>query len=112
MNETVMGKDGQVHTLLDRWDLIFLVEEYAGYEVSHFLEKTIEELETEIQDLQAELQELTKEMEQERDNNHDILITIREETEAAQEILEGARLNRKKLDKVLLNIWNIAHGEL
>ena len=112
MPHVITLKDGIYSTIFDQYDMLELVEKYAGFDLRACISELMEENISVLKDCQADLKDAIGELDRTRDHNHSILCSIREEAEVLTDLLSDTRLNRKKMEAAAHSIWSIVKDEL
>lgn len=105
-------KDGKTATVFGLKDVLELIEEYAGPEPGRFIEDYVSEMEQDRADFDGQEKYYEGRLEKQEDHYRTLLNNVKEELEAAGQLLEAPRLNRTKLAAAVGNIQKMVRAEL
>ena len=97
-------KDGSNHTLFKFRDFLDLVDQEMGMDAAKWLETHVNQLEAAADYTTAQIETDLTGYEASLGSNTTAFMDIQEETGAIMEILDGPRINRKKIAAAVENI--------
>ena len=105
-------KDGSNHTLFKFRDFLELVDQEMGMDAAKWLEAHVTRLEEVADYTTAKIDTDLAEYEASLGSNTTAFMDIQEETGTIQEILDGPRINRKRISAAVENIRKIINNQI
>ena len=108
MAEVLQLSDGSIHTVFDIKDMMELIDTHLGYEARRWLEEYL----TEDDDLGDYVSDLEAEVKGIRDHHHEVMNSLREESEKIACLIRERDIDRKALSTAAGKIGTITWREL
>ena len=108
MADVLKLSDGSIHTVFDIRDVMELIDTHVGSEVSRWLEEYL----TEDDDLGDYVSDLEAEVKGIRDHHHEVMNSLREESEKIACLIRERDIDRKALSTAAGKIGTITWREL
>lgn len=108
MADVLELSDGSIHTVFDIRDVMELIDTHVGSEVRRWLEEYL----TEDDDLGDYVSDLEKEVEGVRAHHHEVMNSLREESEKIACLIRERDIDRKALSTAAGKIGTITWREL
>ena len=105
-------KNGSNHTLFKFRDFLDLVDQEMGMDAAKWLEAHVNQLEAAADYTTAKVETDLTSYEASLSSNTTAFMDIQEETGAIMEILDGPRINRKKISAAVENIRKIIKNQI
>lgn len=112
MPHVLKMKDGKLLTPFGIRELLDVVQDYAGEELSREIEEYIETNVQDIDDYEKEYDRMEQENERLADHQRSVLCDIRDEVDALDTLLQDARLNRRRIQGAVRIIRQMINREL
>lgn len=108
MADVLKLSDGSIHTVFDIRDVMELIDTHVGSEVRRWLEEYL----TEDDDLGDYVSDLEAEVKGIRDHHHEVMNSLREESEKIACLIRERDIDRKALSTAAGKIGTITWREL
>ena len=108
MADVLELSDGSIHTVFDVRDVMELIDTHVGSEVRRWLEEYL----TEDDDLGDYVSDLEAEVKGIRDHHHEVMNSLREESEKIACLIRERDIDRKALSTAAGRIGTITWREL
>ena len=108
MADVLKLSDGSIHTVFDIRDVMELIDTHVGSEVRRWLEEYL----TEDDDLGDYVSDLEAEVKGIRDHHHEVMNSLREESEKIACLIRERDIDRKALSTAAGRIGTITWREL
>ena len=108
MAEVFKLPDGSMHTVFDIKDMMELISTHIGDDACRWLEEYL----TEDDDLAAYAADLEKEVEGLRDHHHEVMNSLREQSEKIAGLISEKKIDRKALSTAAGRIGTITWREI
>ena len=108
MADVLELSDGSIHTVFDVRDVMELIDTHVGSEVRRWLEEYL----TEDDDLGDYVSDLEAEVKGIRDHHHEVMNSLREESEKIACLIRERDIDRKALSTAAGKIGTITWREL
>ena len=112
MPHSIKLKSGELIVPFEIDDLLEEVERHMGSEARRYIEDWKDAVEEEREYDAFDREEAEKEMERVQDHNRAVLVDLKLETEALDELLDADRMNRKSLREVVRRMGRMINQEL
>ena len=112
MPHSIKLKSGELIVPFEIDDLLEEVERHMGPEARRYIEDWKDAVEEERECDAFDREEAEKEMEQVQDHNRAVLVDLKLEAEALDELLDADRMNRKSLREVVRRMGRMINQEL
>lgn len=112
MPHSIKLKSGELIVPFEIDDLLEEVERHMGSEARRYIEDWKDAVEEEREYDAFDREEAEKEMEQVQDHNRAVLVDLKLEAEALDELLDADRMNRKSLREVARRMGRMINQEL
>ena len=105
-------KDGRDVTVFDIDNILDEVTTCMGHEARRYIERWKADVDEDKEAIQYDLNESEKELEQLNEHQHRVLLDLKQEVDALDELLDAPRLNREKLQSAVWNINKMLRQEM
>lgn len=112
MPHSIKLKSGELIVPFEIDDLLEEIEKHMGYEARQYVEDWEKAIEEEREYDAFDREEAEKEMERVQDHNRSLLVDLKLEAEALDELLDADRMNRKSLREVVRRMGCMINQEL
>ncbi len=112
MPHSIKLKSGELIVPFEIDDLLEEVERHMGYEARRYIEDWKAAVDEEREYDAFDRDEAEKEMERVQDHNRAVLVDLKLEAEALDELLDADRMNRKSLREVARRMGRMINQEL
>ena len=112
MPHSIKLKNGELIVPFEIDDLLEEVERHMGSEARRYIEDWKDAVEEEREYDAFDREEAEKEMERVQDHNRSVLVDLKLEAEALDELLDADRMNRKSLREVVRRMGCMINQEL
>ena len=112
MPHVIELKDGKLLTPFGIRDLLDAVQDYAGEELRREIESYIDTNVEDVGDYEKEYDRMEQDNERLADHQRSVLCNIRDEVEALNTLLQGTRLNRRRMQGAVRIIQQMINREL
>lgn len=112
MPHSIKLKSGELIVPFEIDDLLEEVERHMGSEARRYIEDWKDAVEEEREYDAFDREEAEKEMERVQDHNRSVLVDLKLEAEALDELLDADRMNRKSLREVVRRMGRMINQEL
>ena len=112
MPHSIKLKSGELIVPFEIDDLLEEVERHMGSEARRYIEDWKDAVEEEREYDAFDREEAEKEMERVQDHNRSVLVDLKLEAEALDELLDADRMNRKSLREVVRRMGCMINQEL
>lgn len=112
MPHAIKLKSGKLITPFSIEQVLEEVDTHMGPDARHYIEDWKRSVDGDIEYAEYEKAEAQKELERFQDHNHAMIVELKGEAEAIEEMLDAPRLNRSKLQDAVRNIINMLWSEM
>lgn len=112
MGQMITLKDGRNAAVCRMRDLLELIDFYCGYDMRCLIRDGIRDLEKENEELKLESDDCRRTLECNSEEQRELLLSVRDNCEEILEVLAASKLNRRRLVRMVKELYRLVNDEL